>query len=182
MYALENHAFESHALESHAHKRYPYKNPFCYSTPPYRWKDPTEPKPAHPLSYKLWWMMLARRTFLNFRNLGLGLSVTLPHRTLMTAASVPIPCRICVPQVVPAYAPRVSAYATMRTINSTQHMCNVSDFLNSTSFWAFAIAATSNANTVEAFTISRVSEDSLRPNALNVQIITVSRARILSLA
>jgi hypothetical protein len=62
----ENHALESHALESHAHKRYPYKNPFCYSIPPYQWKDPTEPKPAHSLSYRLWWMMLARRTFSRF--------------------------------------------------------------------------------------------------------------------
>ena len=51
MYALENRALESHALESHAHKRYPYKNPFCYSTPPYRWKDPTEPEAS--ASFKL---------------------------------------------------------------------------------------------------------------------------------
>src|ERR1700733_4607553 len=80
MYALENHVLESHALESHAYKRYPYKNPFCYSIPPHGWKDPTEPKPAHPLCYKLWWMMLARRTFLDFRLTCLSVTVAVTPR------------------------------------------------------------------------------------------------------
>jgi hypothetical protein len=57
---------ESHTHESHAYKRYSYKNPFCYSIPPYRWKDLTKPKPAHPLSYRLWWVMLAKRSFSRF--------------------------------------------------------------------------------------------------------------------
>ena len=91
MYALENHVLESHALESHAYKRYPYKNPFCYSIPPYRWKDPTKPKPAHPLNYKLWWMMLARRTFLDFRNLGFGsfCHPTPPHFEILGVPQYP---------------------------------------------------------------------------------------------
>src|ERR1700733_13962342 len=66
MHAHDMYALKNHALESHTHKRYSYKNPFCYSIPPYRWKDPTERKPAHPLSYRLWWMMLPRRTFSQF--------------------------------------------------------------------------------------------------------------------
>src|SRR6266576_3610201 len=75
--AHESPTHDSHALENHAQKRYPYKNPFCYSTSPYRWKDPTEPKLAHPLSYlrfigpliRLWWMML-EENFSRFSEFG----------------------------------------------------------------------------------------------------------------
>ena len=101
MYALENralesHALESHALESHVHKRYSYKNPFCYSTPTVSMEGSyrTETSASSKLSetyigplIRLWWMMLARRNFSRFRNLGFGsfCHSTLPYPVSLVA-------------------------------------------------------------------------------------------------